>query len=236
VRKFRHHIVAAIVLLAFWTIQANTNMALAQEQNQTLAAAPLATLQSGASDSASDGINYEVQIHLLTGLNESGSKNNLPPDFNQVVGRLRSSLTYNSYRVAATFLYRVREGHSLEVKGVAGSLFTASTSTTNPTFYEFNLNKVSASTSGAGRIVQISNFRFGLRLPIIVGQTTPFTPGNVSGNGNMTSFPVINYEPTGINTSISVSEGVPTLVGTITTSRADESYFLVLTIKPATDH
>jgi hypothetical protein len=49
-------------------------------------------------------------------------------------------------------------------------------------------------------------------------------------------MPVINYEPTGINTRVSIGEGVPTLVGTMTTGRSDESYIVVVTVRPNTGH
>jgi hypothetical protein len=220
VKKFRNYIVASLTLLVLWTIQIDANIALAQKPDSSLATTR-AVLPSGVS---SEEVNYDVQIYLMVGSNESGEKTTLPQNLDPFIRQLRSSLPFNNYRIAATFLNRVKNGGSLQVNGVAGSLFTSSPVPSSPTFYEFSLNDISADASAAGQqLVQISKFKFTMRVPL----ATSSVPGP-----NNTSMPVINYEPTGINTKVSINEGVPTLVGTLTTGRSDESYILVLTIRP----
>jgi hypothetical protein len=224
VRKFRNYTVASIALLIFWTTQPGAHVALAQKTGQTLAAAP-AVLPASAS---LEEVNYDIQIYLMVGSNEAGAKAALPPNLEPFVSKLRASLPFNNYRVAATFLNRVKNGGSLQVNGVAGSLFPSSPVPSSPTFYEFALNDISVDASAAGpQLVQISKFRFTMRIPL----ATSSIPGP-----NNTSMPVINYEPTGINTRVSIGEGVPTLVGTMTTGRSDESYILVVTVRPNTGH
>ncbi|HEV7857642.1 MAG TPA: hypothetical protein VGO91_03260 [Pyrinomonadaceae bacterium] len=223
-RKFRNYIVASIALLVFWTIQPGAHVALAQTTGPTLAAAP-AVLPS---TSALEEVNYDVQIYLMVGSNESGEKANLPQNLGPFVSKLRASLPFNNYRVAATFLNRVKNGGSLQVNGVAGSLFPSSPVPSSPTFYEFTLNDITVDASAAGQqLVQINKFKFTMRVPL----ATSSVPGP-----NNTSVPVINYEPTGINTRVSIGEGVPTLVGTMTTGRSDESYIVVVTVRPNTGH
>jgi hypothetical protein len=224
VRKFRNHIVASIALLVFWTIQPGAHVALAQKTNPTLAAAP-AVLPSS---SALEEVNYDIQIYLMVGSNESGERAALPQNLEPLVSKLRASLPFNNYRVAATFLNRVKNGGSLQVNGVAGSLFPSSPVPSSPTFYEFALSDIGVNANAAGQqIVQINGFKFTMRVPL----ATSSVPGP-----NNTSVPVINYEPTGINTRVSIGEGVPTLVGTMTTGRSDESYIVVVTVRPNTGH
>jgi hypothetical protein len=226
VLKFRNYIIASITLLVLWTIQPGANIALAQKPAAPTLASARTVLPSSA---AIEEMNYDIQIYLMVGSNESSDRTALPQNLELFVKQLRASLPFNSYRVAATFLNRVKNGGSLQVNGVAGTLFPSSPVPSSPTFYEFALNDISADASVAGQqqLVQINKFKFTMRVPL----ATSSVPGP-----NNTSVPVINYEPTGINTRVSISEGIPTLVGTMTTGRSDESYILVVTVRPNTTH
>lgn len=223
-RNLRTHIVASIILLALWTIQPQAGPALAQKPVLSTAAAPKAASASPTREE----INYDIQIYLMVGSNGPSEKAGLPSALDGVARQLRSSLPFNNYRIAATFLNRVSNGGNLQVNGVAGSLFTASPTPSFPTFYEFDLNDIKGDANAAGQqLIQVQRFKFTMRVPL----ATSATP--TQGGG---SAPNINYEPTGISTGVSILEGVPTLVGTMTTGRSDESYILVVTIRPTTGH
>ncbi len=179
--------------------------------------------QVNESNQQVDSINYEVELNLLAA-NDAGDASRadkLPASFDAITRQLRSSLGISNFRVATTLLHRVREGGNMEVKGVAGALFQAPENSATPTFYEFTMAGVKAVNNQA---IDITLFRFGLRVPIVMGQSQG------KGDGG---FPVINYEPTGITTRTSVRENTPTIIGTVTTTRANDLLVLVLTIKRA---
>jgi hypothetical protein len=172
-------------------------------------------------------INYEVQLHLLVTAEGAEGAAKVPQGLDGVVRQLKSSLPPADYRLAATFINRVRDGGKLEVKTVGGSPFaTPQPNSLTPAFFQFSLGGVKmADEQSGGGLVNVQDFRLGLKVPI---QTA-----TVTNDKAMQSYPVIQYEDTGINTQMSVREGEPTLVGTLNTSRAGQLFALVITIKRA---
>jgi hypothetical protein len=170
--------------------------------------------------------NYEVRLHLLVASNDAAEGSGLPTELQPIISQLRSSLPFRNYVVGATFINRVRDGGNLEVKGVSNSFLTnpAFSNPSIPQFFDFSLGRVRAEADGQGRdVIQISSFRFGARVPI---QTA--TTGTADGKGG---FPIINYEPVGLTTTISMREGAPILVGTLPTNRTDQIMVLAAQIK-----
>lgn len=173
--------------------------------------------------------NYDVELHLLvTGEGAEGTTK-IPQALDGVVRQLKSSLPSADYKLAVTFISRVSDGGSLEVKTVGGLPFSApQPNPLTPAFFQFSLNDVRlADDSQAGQVVNVRQFRLGLKVPI---QTSATAAG---GDKPGQSFPVIQYEDTGISTQISVREGEPTLVGTLNTSRPGQLFALVITIRRA---
>lgn len=206
------------IALVVCVVLSNPGQALAQNSAPSVTAAP--------SSARGQEVNYDVQLHLLVASNENTEKGTLPQSDEAIVRQLRSSLSFTNYRLASTFLNRVKDGGSLEVKGI-GSFATASVSATSPTFYEYTLLQVKLDTDDASQpMIQIPKFRFGLRLPIQISSTR--------ADGSNIATPVINYEPVGITTEMSIREGSPTVVGTMTTNRPDELFILVVSLKRTT--
>ena len=172
-------------------------------------------------------INYEVQLHLLVTAEGAEGAAKVPQGLDGVVRQLKSTLPPSDYRLAATFINRVRDGGKFEVKTVGGSPFaTPQANPLTPAFFQFFLGGVKlADEQSGGGLVNVQDFRLGLKVPI---QTA-----TVTNDKAMQSYPVIQYEDTGINTQMSVHEGEPTLVGTLNTSRAGQLFALVITIKRA---
>jgi hypothetical protein len=171
-------------------------------------------------------INYEIQLHLLVTAGGAEAVEKVPQALDGVVRQLKSSLPPADYKLAASFINRVRDGGRLEVKTVGGSPFTSTQlDPLNPTFFQFFLGNVKADEQSGGQLINVQDFRLGLKVPI---QTA-----TVSNEKNGQGFPVIQYEDTGINTQMSVREGEPTLVGTLNTSRPGQLFALVITIKRA---
>ncbi len=184
-----------------------------------LSANQVAAAQQTEARAIIDKVNYDVEVHLLAAT--TGGER-LPARLEAVARQLSASVTDTNFRVAATFLHRVKDGGNLEVKGIAGALFQAAPNTNTPTFYEFSLFRVNGSDSVTNNIIDVQNVRFGLRVPIVAGAPR-------EGGG----FPVIQYEPVGITTSISFRENTPTVVGTITTPNNNELLVIVVTVRRA---
>lgn len=191
----------------------------AQAQDQS----PSATTPA---DARREEVNHDVQLYLLAASNEPGGRGGVPASLDGVIRQLRAALPFSNYRLASTFLNRVRDGGSLEVSGVGGGspLAAGAANPNSPTFFSFNLTNVKLITGGGDQpFIRVSRLRFGLKVPV---QTA-----TVGGEGGKPSYPVLQYQDTGISTEVSVREGTPTVVGTMTSSRPDEPFILVLTLK-----
>ena len=169
-----------------------------------------------------DRIDYEIQLHLLLASNEAGEKGNVPQSLEPIVRQLKSSLGFANYRLAASFVNRVKDGGTLESKGlIPSNLFTPAPANPVPqAAYEFTLFKIKLDDDLTN--IDIPRFRFGLQLPVITSL--------VRGEGN-TPLPVINFQPASISTEMNLREDKPTVVGTMNTTRSDQILILVITVK-----
>lgn len=194
-------------------------------------AAPVAGVAAQSQDSAPaarrDEVNHDVQLYLLAASNEPGGGGSVPQAVEGALKQLKATLPFSNYRLATTFLNRVRDGGTLQVSGVGGAPLSASPSnSSSPAFFNFSLQRVRLLTGADGQpFIQVEKLHFGLKVPV---QT-----GSVGGEGGKPGYPVIQYQDTGISTEVSVREGTPTVVGTLTASQPGESFILVVTLKRA---
>jgi hypothetical protein len=171
-----------------------------------------------------DAIGLEVELHLLVATKSAtGDEEKLPASLDAVVKQLRSTFTFKSYRLVTTLLNRVSNHGKLSLRWIGSPLLTPSAATTaTPGINEFNVQDVTLSQDERGRdIVQMSNFRFGARIPIQIP--------SIASTG--ASVPVVQYEQTGITTDISMREGEPTIVGTLNVGPSGESIIIVVSAK-----
>lgn len=217
-RKLNEYGVASILMLCLWIILSSSSIVLAQNQNPSPMKSEVVQREQ---------TNFEIQLHLLIASNESSERSNVPQVLDGAVKQLKTTLPFSNYRLASTFLERVRDGGNLEVSGVGGfPLTTTPANTTTPTFFNFNLNRVTLVRGADDQFfIQTERFRFGLKVPI---QTA-----SVRSEGSNASYPVIQYQDIGILTDISIREGVPTVIGTLASSQPDQSFVLLLTLKRA---
>lgn len=190
-----------------------------------------AQAQAGATASTAESANevdLEVQLHLLVASKDAVEGAKLPASLEAVAKDLRPLLPFTNYRLGATFLSRVKSGKQLNVKGVGRTLLTtpALEASVNPTFYELYAGVSVKPDEGGRNIVQLSSFRFGLRIPL--QGTLPR-----SGNSSDESASTILYEPIGLTTDVSVREGEPTVIGTLDAGRPNETLVLVVIAKRA---
>ncbi len=171
-----------------------------------------------------DETNLDTQLYLLVATNQDVDDAKLPAALDVVVKQLRSSLPFKNYRLAATLLNRVKNDGRLNLKWIGGPLVpSGAVSATTPSFNEFKINNVKLVMDAAGQqVVRMEGFGFGVRIPII-------TASAVASNGPMA--PIINYEPTGLSTDISMREGEPVVVGTLNIGPSGDAIILVMSAR-----
>jgi hypothetical protein len=207
--------VSRVILLALLcvVVAATAPAAFCQETSQA----------SRAAAQREDDTNLDTQLYLILATNREVEEGKLPIALDSVMKRLHESLTFKHYSLAGTFLNRVRNNGHLDVSWVGGPfLVPASSMTGNPSFSQFTAQvKLAADESGRD-VVRMNDFRFGSRVPIVTGGSTTVA----SSNG--TSFPVINYEPIGLRTDISMREGVPVIAGTLNIGTSGDAIVVVI--------
>ena len=175
-------------------------------------------------DKKNDDTNLDTQLYLLVATNQDVGDVKLPPALDPVLKQLRASLPFKNYRLAATLINRVKNDGRLSLKWIGGPLMISGAASNNtPSFNEFRVNNVSLVADAAGNsIVRMEGFGFGARIPIQTAQTVAST-----GAG----FPVINYEPTGLDTHISMREGEAVIVGTLNVGPSGDAIILVMSAR-----
>ncbi len=168
---------------------------------------------------------YEVVLQTIVGSNAANVKADVPPPLSGIVKKLKTNYSYSNYRLNSTFLQRIAESGTIELKS-ASSEKTVNAEVELPVFSEWTLNDLKYLPDADGRkMFQFEGFRFGQRVPVI---------SNWSKNEIGKNNPVYNYEQIGLTVQrSSLPENVPTIVGSLTTINPDELMFLVLTVKSA---
>ena len=207
---------ALIIALAFALLLAGRGTASAQDEG---------TSTGRQQPAARAETNFEVQTHVLITAEGAEGASKVPQALDGVVRQLKSLLPPADYRLAATFVNRVRDDGGFEVKSAGASPFGASPAgALTPNIFQLSLAVKSFEDASGEKYVRVQPFRLGLKIPI---QTATVSGGDKAGQG----FPVIQYEDTGVNTQMSVREGEPTLVGTLNTSRPGQLFVIVLTVR-----
>ena len=180
-----------------------------------------------------DETNLDIQLFLILATNREVEAGKLPNALQPVLTRLRDSMNFKHYSLAASLLNRVRHNGRLETSWVGGPMLApVSSPMGNPSFNEFTAGRVRVERDLNGReIIQMVEFRFGSRVPIITAQTTTTNASTITPGG----FPVINYQPVGLRTDISMSEGVPVIAGTLNFGPSGDAIIVVVSAKRATN-
>ena len=167
--------------------------------------------------------NFEVPTHVLVTAEGADAASKVPQTLDGVVRQLKVMLPPADYKLAATFVNRVKDDGGFEVKSAGASPFgTAQTGPLTPTIFQLSLAVKALEDASGTKYVRVQPFRLGLKIPI---QTA-----SVGGDKGQ-SYPVVQYEDTGINTQMSVREGEPTLVSTLNTSRPGQLFVIVITVR-----
>jgi len=171
-------------------------------------------------------VNHEVHLHLLVTAEGAEAGPRPPQSLDGVVRQLKSAFPSAEYRLAATFINRVRDGGGFEVKnaGLSWPNSAQPSGRLTPTSYQFSLSGVKLlDPSSAQPSINVQQFRLGMRAPVM--NTSAAAEGG-GGRGQ-----VSHYEEVGLSTMLSVREGEPALVGTL--GAPGQTFIVVLTIRRA---
>lgn len=167
---------------------------------------------------------YDVELQLLIGSNDAGSRTELPASLANVTRHLRAAMPFASYRLASTFLGRVSNNGHFEYKSLS-NIFGQEVELRSQSFLEWSLlNLKSLPTAKGGQGFQAQAFRFGAKVPVNTGSTHKDESGK--------SIAVVNYESIGLSLNrVGLAENTPTLIGTLNLPGANGTIFLVMTVK-----
>ncbi len=165
--------------------------------------------------------NFDVIMQTIIASNNSSDKSELPQTLSGVVKKLKSIYPLSNYNLTSTYLQRVANTGNLELKSVSSQTYQDISS---PVFSEWTLGQFLTlpNTQGTNSI-QLRGFRFNQKVPI-----KNFAGNDAEGKPTFSTV----YESIGMTMQkISLSENVPTVIGSLTTSRPNEIMFLILTVK-----
>lgn len=211
--------IALSVFVAAFVVAASQYAVLAQSADQSTRASVAVVKE--------DETNLDTQLYLIVGTNQSVHDSNMPAALEPIIKQLRASLPFKNYSVTATLLNRVRNGGHLNLRWIGGPLLTpAASSASTPSFNEFTVGRIRILTDETGRnAVRMDGFHFGSRVPI---QTQATVASAAAPSGA-----VVSYEPTGLNTDISMREGEAVLVGTLNVGPSGDALVIVVSAKRA---
>ena len=151
---------------------------------------------------------YDVILNVITASNNAGGKTDVPQSLLNPVKKMKDYFSFKNYNLDSTYLQRT--SGNIEVKSVSNA-GDQNQESYLPIFFDWSLFGLKGFPNN---LIQFDRFRFGQRIPI------------------RTSSGVFNYEQVGITLQkFSLPENTPTVVGSLSGSKADELVFLVLTVK-----
>ena len=156
----------------------------------------------------------EFTVHIIIASSGEGAGSEFPADLGPVMKQLQSTLRYKTYNLMTSAIHRGKEGPvKVENSGIAESkLLGGSTTQGYPIFFNYSLQRISLDGSTTSATVQVGDFSFHMRTPLLL-----------SSGGQ------IQYENIGFNTPVSVREGEKVVVGT--TSMGDKGLIVVVSAK-----
>lgn len=197
------------LLLLITLLLSSSSLILAQAQNSG----------SQSSETKRNDVEHRIQIQLLVASNTATVQTDYPSSIETVVKQLKSSLPFKNHRLVATYIYNVIDSSRVDVNDVTYTPFEPGGGLM-PTFLKFSIAGIKLNPSGNS--VHIARFNFEATKRI-------FTE-NIQVDGSNATRPVYNSVATGISTELNVSEGVPTIVGTMTSGLSDGVLVVVVTV------
>ncbi len=174
-----------------------------------------------------DDANLEVQLYLILASNREVEETKIPVVLDPTIKRLRDSLPFKHYSLAGTFLNRVKNNGQLDVSWVGGPFaIHGSPAQSNPSFSQFASRVRLAANNSGQEVVQLMEFRFGTRVPIVTGAVT-----NTNASSGAMPIPVVNYESVGLRTDLSMREGSMVIAGTLNVGPSGDAIVVVVSAR-----
>ena len=165
---------------------------------------------------------FDVALQLVVGSND-GTRGEVPAALSNVTKQIKQSFGLSNYRLVSTFIGRISNRGGFEYKSTSNIFGQESTGSTQ-TFLDWSLRDLRTMPTSNGRTgFQADSFRFGARVPVVMGS---------QGEGK--SGPLYSYEPIGIALSrVGLTDGSPTLIGTLNLPGTSGTIFLIMTVRSA---
>jgi hypothetical protein len=163
---------------------------------------------------------YDAHFYVLMASNDASKRSDLPGPVDSAIRQFRESLPYRNYRLITTLVGRFRDRVPLELSGVTPPNLIGPSNANRPVFYSFTLMPRAEPSAEPTRSINLDSVRFSIQLPVIEGmaRTDPNTPPT----------PILSYHSMEVKTGLSIREGIPAVVGSLTTGQLDEQLVLVL--------
>jgi hypothetical protein len=166
---------------------------------------------------------FDAHFYVLIASNDASKRSDIQAPFESVLKQLRADLPFRNYRLITTLLGRFRIRGSLELSGAMAPNLIGPSNANRPIFYGLNLVPARDDASvDPTRSINLEAVRFNIRLPVIEGMN-PAGP-------NAPATPILSERPMAVQTSMTIREGVPAVVGSFATGQLDEQLVLVLHI------
>jgi hypothetical protein len=161
---------------------------------------------------------FEVTLSVVAGSNDSSQKGELPASLATIAKQLRSTFGFTNLRVADTYVGRIGNNGAIQYKSLANIDGSGQSST--PSFLDWQIAGLRNASGTSANSVFINSFRFGARVPVVIGQSATNSP--------------IQYEGIGLTVDrMTASINSPVLIGTVALPKADGGrVFLVLNVAP----
>ena len=161
---------------------------------------------------------FEVTLSMVAASNDTSQKGDLPAALSPIAKQLRSTFGFANLRLADTYVGRIGNNGSIQYKSLANIDGNGQTST--PSFLDWQITGLRNATGPSANSVFINSFRFGARVPVIIGQSANSSP--------------IQYEAIGLTVDrMTATVNSPVLIGTVALPKADGGrVFLVLNVTP----
>jgi hypothetical protein len=161
---------------------------------------------------------FEVTLSVVAGSNDLSQKGELPASLSPIAKQLRSTFGFTNLRLADIYVGRIGNNGNIQYKSLAN--IDAAPRSETPSFLDWQISGLRNATGGSANSVFINSFRFGARVPVVIGPSATNSP--------------IQYEGIGITVDrMTAAINLPVLIGTVALPKADGGrVFLVLNVSP----
>jgi hypothetical protein len=164
---------------------------------------------------------FEITLSVIASSNDSGQRRDLPQSLAPVARQLSSAYGVSNLRLVDSYIGRVGNNGAMTYKSLAN--IDGNVQSNTPSFLDWEIAGLRNTANGAPNSVFILSFRFGARVPVMIGPSANSSP--------------IQYESIGLTTDrMTAAVNSPVLIGTVALPKADGGrVFLVLNVSPVTN-